>query len=259
MDTVNSQEVDIENYNKAVIKAFSANKPIKAKSCRSVKGLKLQAKFPCKRCDFSTKSVANLKKHKLAKHTGNNDSQSSDCIIVKHSTRNNSFADDEKLLVEDISLTAIMNITEVAVTARAEEMVENQEENAIKIVKCTMCAKTFECNDVLNNHIQSEHASEPNNEELEIKSDKAEEIEVLENIVFSYLLEVFADEVNMKHVVHEDNMEPQAEPTMTLTCKLCEFKTDNDRSLKTHIKKKKQLIIKFQPNLNVTFVSTNAC
>ena len=97
--------------------------------------------------------------------------------------------------------------------------------------ECTICKHEFsEIEDYDDSHIK----------EHEIQSDTDVETKELENIVFSYILVAFAEETSVKHALQKDTIEPQQEPTLVFTCKQCEFQTDNDKNLNTHIKTKHQ-------------------
>ena len=216
-DTINGIGLAIEAYNKAVINAFTVNKPIKAKSCRSVKGLKQLPNFSCKRCEYSSRNIASLKKHKIAKHTNIDDSQDLSCLSVKHSTRNNSFAEDEKLLCEDISLTAIID--------KAHEV--DAERSEIILFACKFCNTKFEADDALKNHTETEHQV---NESLKENSRILPACETCKET-----FETLDDLENHRGSEHKAKEQATDNLRMKFTCETCTKSFEIQDSLKNHI------------------------
>ena len=87
---------DIGNLNIEIIDKLGP-KTVKRSDIKYKRG----STFPCTGCDFTAQSITALKKHKNIEHTIS--LKSSNALVPKQSTRNNSIVD--KMMIEDMSIS----------------------------------------------------------------------------------------------------------------------------------------------------------
>ena len=100
-------ETKIAECDKSVLSSLCARgRPVRGRSVKNVRSVIHKPRFQCKQCDSTYDSFLKLRKHKLSEHSKSFNSSQHSLVSIKHSTRNNSFSDEE-LLCEDLTLESL--------------------------------------------------------------------------------------------------------------------------------------------------------
>ena len=97
MTDISEDAEEIRVFNQEVLDKLGPNK-VKRADIKYKKG----TAFPCNNCDFATKSISSLKKHKSTEHDQSFNS-SQKLLEPRMSTRNNSMI--ERVMIEDVSVS----------------------------------------------------------------------------------------------------------------------------------------------------------
>ena len=211
--TLNTEETD--KYNDLILEKLST---------RTVRRSNVTYKggepFTCNKCEYASKTISNLNKHKKTEHTVSFNVPKARPGPLQ-STRNNSLT--EPIMLEDISLTALQNesITvdensfkftclncnfislkqEVVDAHIREEHGANQNEE-VKF-NCMKCGHEFDVIENYNTHLRIHDKKEP---QLEVK---AKDIGDIENKVYNYLLEEWIKTCDSKEKILEKKEEDE--------------------------------------------------
>ena len=231
---------DIENTNDEIY-----DKLVPKTSRRSNVKLKCGPSFPCHSCDYVGKSNTALRKHKKSDHVLSINT-SNKKLLPKHSTRNNSVI--ENLMIEDLSSTNLLDDSCQVLEAK------------------TLTYTCFECNFVtksksqLEEHVNTHHGPDKNEElrflcmtckcefkeidqyddhvKLHENTNKKVESEIpkdLENLIFLYILEQDVKLLEESNNIDTGAVENSNKLLPKLKCTKCDFETNNETWLKSHI------------------------
>ena len=249
---------DINLFNQEVIEKLGPKK-VKRSDIKYKKG----TAFPCNSCDFATKSISTLKKHKSTEHAQSFNS-SKKLMEPRQSTRNNSII--ERLMIEDVSVSDLTT-----------DGVNLLEENSLKYT-CYECNFVTTSKNLIDDHVKSTHVPEENEEvrficincehefgEVEDYDTHVKTHEVVNipkanpNIdkEFSELVSVVYSHILDHHIqalkAQSDNEEVEWETTEKVKCEQCDYTSAMYSDLKVHMQTMHKTVkVNLTPQITLT-------
>ena len=251
---------EIQSYNEFLLDKL-AQKTVR----RSTVKHKVGTPLGCNRCDYSTKTISALKKHKKNEHVISFEASLS-LRAHPQSTRNNSIV--EKLMLEDISASELetdtLNLDEKAIryTCLECKLVTTDKENMDMHVRdqhlpnenedvkftCTKCGHDFDEVDNYSAHmnIHDNHEKPCKQPSNRISHDILDGFSSIETRVFGEILEYLCiipdkrdnwNQSDIMFIVTEDHNDSDCD-IVELTCRKCPFECESKDEMDAHNKTK---------------------
>ena len=250
---------EITQFDRALISSLNPkNTPLRAsRSVKNIRSVIHQSSFKCKKCDFTCKTFAQLRRHKVSIHSKSFDTSDNSMLPIIHSTRNNSF-NDERLLCEDISIEKIDEFDAFEKDTIGNKSTSDEENSSIIALQYPVTTHTNEdAKQINNNDNASKDTTADENAQTEEKccrkcnfktislydldkhmeethgnQSKSLTITIQENLQVDMSGEKNVDKVDLI----EDLNEHQSKHTGTIKikCTKCKFSSDKEDIVKQH-------------------------
>ena len=230
----------ISEYDRKVHTSLAARgRPLRPRSVKTVRSFINQPQFICKNCDKKFDNHTQLKKHKFTEHSKSFISSETSVSYIKHSTRNNSIA-EEMLPCEDITINMDDKTLEEEnrmITHVPQKDVNKPQEDVFKQLK-QLCLPSPSENlyeeDVCEDRKQTPKIVEDIQLECIYSCDKCDfESEVKKELEVHVVNNIHNVINSNKSLVDLNNVEACNE---VVHCYLCEHTTNDEKSMKLHSK-----------------------